>query len=35
MEIIDITEQHEPLYFCCLEDWSEDMKDAGGHKEAW
>jgi len=35
MEIIDITEKHEPLYFLCLEDWSDEMKEAGNHKEVW
>jgi GNAT superfamily N-acetyltransferase len=35
MEIIDLTEQHEPLYFLCLEDWSEELKEAGDHKEQW
>jgi len=23
------------LYFACLEDWSDEMKDAGDHKEKW
>ncbi len=35
MEIIDITEKHEPLYFLCLEDWSDELKEAGDHKEEW
>jgi GNAT superfamily N-acetyltransferase len=35
MRIIELTKQDEPLYFCCLEDWSEEMKDAGDHKERW
>ena len=35
MKIIDLTESYEPLYFVCLEDWSEDMRDAGCHKEVW
>ena len=33
MKIIDLTPDQEPLYFCCLEDWSEEMKEAGDHKE--
>ncbi|MCF7918830.1 MAG: GNAT family N-acetyltransferase [Candidatus Cloacimonetes bacterium] len=35
MEIIDLTEKYYQQYFCCLEDWSEDMKDAGDHKQRW
>jgi hypothetical protein len=35
MEIIDLTEKHYPHYFCCLEDWSDDMKEAGNNKNEW
>src|SRR3990172_10436999 len=35
MEIIDLPEQHEKLYFVCLEDWSDEIKEAGDHKAAW
>jgi len=35
MEIVDLTQEHEQLYFVCLEDWSEEMKEAGNHKEVW
>jgi GNAT superfamily N-acetyltransferase len=35
MEIIDFTEKHQDTYFACLEDWSEEMKEAGDHKESW
>lgn len=35
MEIIDISEKHEPLYFLCLEDWSEELREGGIHKELW
>jgi GNAT superfamily N-acetyltransferase len=35
MEITDLTDQYEKLYFVCLEDWSEEMKEAGDHKENW
>ncbi|MBN2541624.1 hypothetical protein JXI42_02055 [bacterium] len=35
MNIIDLAEAHEPLYFVCLEDWSEQMKEAGDHKRNW
>jgi len=35
MKVIDLTEEHEQLYFLCLEDWSDEMKEAGAHKELW
>lgn len=35
MEIIDITPENESLYFCCLEDWSEEMQEAGDYKQKW
>ena len=35
MKIIDITEKHEPLYFLCLAEWSDDLKEAGDHKQEW
>jgi len=35
MEIIDLTEEHKELYFACLEDWSDEIKEAGNHKECW
>ena len=35
MKILDLTEQHYKSYFCCLEDWSDEMKEAGDHKEKW
>jgi N-acetylglutamate synthase-like GNAT family acetyltransferase len=35
MKIADISPQNENLYFCCLEEWSEDMKDAGDGKQKW
>lgn len=35
MKVIDLTEEYERLYFTCLEDWSEEMKEAGDHKEVW
>lgn len=35
MKIIDLTEEHQPLYFVCLEDWSDEAKEAGNHKEKW
>jgi len=35
MRVIDLTEEHERPYFVCLEDWCEEMKEAGDHKETW
>jgi N-acetylglutamate synthase-like GNAT family acetyltransferase len=35
LKIIDLQPEHESLYFCCLEDWSDEMKEAGNHKENW
>ena len=35
IEIIDLPTEYERLYFVCLEDWSEEMKEAGNHKELW
>jgi GNAT superfamily N-acetyltransferase len=35
MKIIDLSQEHEPLYFVCLEDWNPEMKEAGNHKEIW
>jgi len=32
MKIVDMTDEHRELYFVCLEDWSDEMKDAGGKK---
>lgn len=34
-EIVDLNEQLLPAYFCCLEEWSDDMQDAGDHKARW
>ncbi len=35
MKIIDLNEKYNKTFFCCLEDWSEEMKEAGNHKEKW
>jgi GNAT superfamily N-acetyltransferase len=35
LKIVDLTPEHEQLYFHCLEDWSEEMKEASDHKERW
>ena len=35
MQIIDLTPEREPDYLCCLEPWSDEMKDAGDLKPRW
>ncbi len=35
MKIIDLSPEHESIYFCCLEDWSDEIKEAGDHKQHW
>jgi len=35
MEIRDLTETHHNTFFLCLEDWSDEIKEAGNHKEFW
>jgi len=35
MEIIDLDERYFNTYFVCLEDWSEELKEAGNHKAEW
>jgi len=35
MEVVDLEKENEKLYFMCLQDWSEEIKEAGNHKENW
>ena len=36
IRVVDLTAEHEPLYFCCLEDWpGADVAEAGDHKARW
>lgn len=35
MKIIDLIDEYKKLYCLCLEDWSEEMSEAGDHKEKW
>ena len=35
MEVVDLTAEHEPLYFLCLEDWSDEIREAGDRKARW
>jgi GNAT superfamily N-acetyltransferase len=34
-QVIDLTTEYEDLYFVCLEDWSDEMKEAGSRKQEW
>ncbi len=35
MRVIDLRPEDETLYFVCLEDWSDEIREAGDHKERW
>lgn len=35
MRVVDLAPEHESLYFQCLEDWSDELREAGNHKEHW
>jgi GNAT superfamily N-acetyltransferase len=35
MEVADLREDEKQTFFCCLSDWSEDLKDSGKHRENW
>ncbi|TFG24868.1 MAG: GNAT family N-acetyltransferase [Promethearchaeota archaeon] len=35
MDITDLREKYIPTYLVCLEDWSDEMKEAGDHKRLW
>ena len=35
MQIIDLDQKNLNSYFLCLEDWSDEIKEAGNHKEKW
>ena len=35
MKIIDITPETENHFLCCLEEWSDEIKEAGDHKQKW
>lgn len=35
MEIVDLTEEYKKTYLVCLEDWSDEMIEAGDHKVKW
>lgn len=35
MEIVDLGPEHYGSYFHCLEEWSQDIQEAGEHKACW
>jgi GNAT superfamily N-acetyltransferase len=35
MEITDLTDRYQEKYFVCLEDWSDEITEAGDHKQMW
>lgn len=35
MKVVDLTKEHESLYLLCLEDWSDEAKEAGPKKGHW
>ena len=35
MEIVDLTDGYVSTYLACLEDWSDEMHEAGDHKAQW
>jgi len=35
MDIIDLNDKYQNTYFACLEDWSDEIKEGGTHKQDW
>ncbi len=35
MEIVDLSDEHLSSYLNCLEEWSDEMQEAGDHKARW
>lgn len=35
VEIMDLSDEYLSTYLSCLEDWSEEMQEAGDHKARW
>lgn len=35
VNVIDLTAEHEPAYRLCLEEWSDEIREAGDHKRIW
>jgi len=35
MQVIDLTAKHEELFCLCLEDWSDEAREAGSKRRRW
>jgi GNAT superfamily N-acetyltransferase len=35
MKITELTSEHDPSFFLCLEDWSDQAREAGNRRELW
>ncbi|MCX6557857.1 MAG: GNAT family N-acetyltransferase [Candidatus Aminicenantes bacterium] len=35
MKIVDLAPEHEAIYCQCLEEWSDEIREAGDHKREW
>ncbi len=35
MKVIDLTKEFQQDYFLCLEEWSDEIREAGNHKKHW
>ncbi len=35
MKVIDLSEEHKDLFCLCLQDWSDDAKEAGPKRRQW
>jgi N-acetylglutamate synthase-like GNAT family acetyltransferase len=35
MEVVDLADEHRDLFAICLEDWSEDAREAGPRRACW
>ena len=35
MKIVDLDPEHEEIYCQCLEEWSDEIREAGNHKRDW
>lgn len=33
--VVDLSPDHEKLYFACLQDWSEEIREQGDRKQRW
>jgi GNAT superfamily N-acetyltransferase len=35
MKIVELSPEHEEIYCLCLEEWSDEIREAGSHKRDW